>query len=417
VEIPSNFVQNYQKSHYRIVGKHLHSAIKPCHWLEQRLLTGRDNRNCYKGYFGIKSHLCLQNTPALPFCNQSCVFCWRDIEHGTLGSDFLTTPDEPRNIIEEMIRHQRDMLDNHLTLEKSLQNLQAMRSILSSMQDQQPRTLQELIQKLHFSSRQMERAVNVLKNTQVLRATEDLKHVILHPSAITLLEQGIPIETIIERSITTEKEIRDTHAEAYSPSHAAISLGGEPVLYPFISEFVAEFRRRHFTTFIVTNGTRPDLIKKMNTLPTQMYVSMPVDSPQDYARICRPGSGKQWDNFLETLELLPTLSCRTCIRITAIQSLNMERAEGFARLIERAYPNFIDIKAFTLEAASLLIGKRLQDHTPRKSFQPSFKELQAFAQRLSEAGNFPIIEQVKKSRDILLRGNWPERKSILIEKP
>ncbi len=417
MEIPSSFVQNYQKSHYRIVGKHLHSAIKPCHWLEQRLLTGRDNRNCYKGYFGIKSHLCVQNTPALPFCNQSCVFCWRDIEHGTLGAEFVTTPDDPRYIIEEMIRHQRDMLDNHITLAKSLQNLESMRLTLNLMQDQQPRSLQEIGQKLHFSSRQTERAVNVLRNTQFLRVSDDLKHVILHSAARTKLKQGTPVEDIIEQSITTEKEIRQAHEEAYQPSHAAISLGGEPVLYPYISEFVAEFRRRHFTTFIVTNGSRPDLLKKMDTLPTQLYVSMPVDSPEEYARVCRPVSMKQWEKYLETLELLPTLSCRTCIRITVIQSLNTEKVNEFARLIERSNPNFIDVKAFTLEAASLLIGKRILSSAAGKTFQPTFAELQTFAQHLSEAGNFPILEQVKKSRDILLRCNWPERKSILIEKP
>ena len=415
MQIPNSFVQNYQKSHYRIVGKHLHSAIKPCHWLEQRLLTGRDNRNCYKGYFGIKSHLCMQNTPALPFCNQSCVFCWRDIEYGTIGAEFLTTPDDPQYIIDEMIRHQRDMLDNHITLEKSLQNLQSMRLIASLMQDRQPRSVQEIAQKTHFSFHQTERAVNVLKNTQVLRATDDLKHVVLHSAASTSLEQCISMESIIEHSITTEKEIREGHAEAYQPRHAAISLGGEPVLYPLISEYVAEFRRRHFTTFIVTNGTRPDLIKKMDTLPTQLYVSMPVASPEDYERICRPVSLKQWDHFLETLDLLSTLSCRTCIRLTAIQSLNMQQAEGYARLIERANPNFVDVKAFTREASSLLIGRRLKGNAPVSSFQPTFGELQAFTERLGKAGNFPILEQVKKSKDILLGCNWPKGKTILID--
>ncbi|OLS15244.1 MAG: tRNA-modifying protein [Promethearchaeota archaeon CR_4] len=414
MQIPNSFVQNYLKSHYRIVGKHLHSAIKPCHWFEQRLLTGRDNRNCYKGYFGIKSHLCLQNTPALPFCNQSCVFCWRDIEHGTIGAEFSTTPDDPRQIIDEMIRHQRDMLDNHITLEKSLLNLQSMRSIANLLLDRNPRTLPEIAQKLHFSSHQTGRAVNVLKNTQILRITEDLKHLVLHPTTITRLEEGVSMELIIEQSVTTEQEIREAHKKAYNPGHAAISLGGEPILYPFISEFVAEFRRRRFTTFIVTNGTRPDLIKKMDSLPTQLYVSMPVDSPENYKRICRPVNPTQWDQFLETLDLLSTLSSRTCIRVTAIQSLNMQKIAEYARLIERANPNFIDVKAFALEAAARLIGNRLKGNAPVKSFQPTFRELQIFAQRLSEAGNFPILEQVKKSGDILLGCNWPEGKSILI---
>ncbi len=63
-EITEQFIQDYLKSNYRIVGKNKHSAIKPCHWLEQRLMTGRDNQNCYKGIFGVKSNLCLQNTPS-----------------------------------------------------------------------------------------------------------------------------------------------------------------------------------------------------------------------------------------------------------------------------------------------------------------------------------------------------------------
>ena len=78
--ITNDFVEKYTKTTYRILGRNKHTAIKPCHWLEQKLLTGRDNRNCYKGIFGIQSHRCLQNTPSMPFCNHQCVFCWRDIE-------------------------------------------------------------------------------------------------------------------------------------------------------------------------------------------------------------------------------------------------------------------------------------------------------------------------------------------------
>ena len=102
-KITNEFVEKYTKTTYRIIGKNKHSFIKPCHWLEQRLLTGRDNRNCYKGVFGIKSHRCLQNTPSLPFCNHQCVSCWWLIissinNFGSSGSTTNSVPREPISI-------------------------------------------------------------------------------------------------------------------------------------------------------------------------------------------------------------------------------------------------------------------------------------------------------------------------------
>ena len=115
-KITNKFVETYAKSTYRIIGKNKHTAIKPCHWLEQKLMTGRENRNCYKGIFGIQSHRCLQNTPSLPFCNQQCVFCWRDTELGNLGREFSVEPDDPSHLVDEMIRHHQDIIKNHLPL-------------------------------------------------------------------------------------------------------------------------------------------------------------------------------------------------------------------------------------------------------------------------------------------------------------
>ena len=121
-KISREFIENYTRTNYRVVGKYKHSAIKPCYWLEQKLLTGRDNRNCYKGYFGIKSELCIQNSPAFPFCNHACVFCWRNIEQGNLGVEFLAEPDEPDFLVAEMIRHQKNMVQFHFPLNKALLN-------------------------------------------------------------------------------------------------------------------------------------------------------------------------------------------------------------------------------------------------------------------------------------------------------
>ena len=42
--------------------------------------------------------------------------------------------------------------------------------------------------------------------------------------------------------------------ESKDPNNAAISLAGEPMLYPLIDDMLAEFKRRNFTTFLVSNG-------------------------------------------------------------------------------------------------------------------------------------------------------------------
>ena len=51
--------------------------------------------------------------------------------------------------------------------------------------------------------------------------------------------------------------------EAFNPNQVAISLAGEPMEYPMISELIKEFKKRNFSVFIVTNGTRPDVVEKM----------------------------------------------------------------------------------------------------------------------------------------------------------
>ena len=114
MKIPRDVIENYVRTSYRVVGKHKHSSIKPCYWLEQKLHTGRKNRNCYKGYWGINSEQCIQNTPAYPFCTHNCAFCWRDTSY-SLGSEFTTTPDEPEYLVNELIRHHVNLIQHHYT--------------------------------------------------------------------------------------------------------------------------------------------------------------------------------------------------------------------------------------------------------------------------------------------------------------
>ncbi len=97
-----------EKQGYRMVGNH--SAVKVCHWTRERLLKGRP---CYKSqFYGIASHRCLQMTPSVSWCQHSCVFCWRPVEH-TLGAEIDVELDEPSFVAEKCIEKQRELLSGY----------------------------------------------------------------------------------------------------------------------------------------------------------------------------------------------------------------------------------------------------------------------------------------------------------------
>jgi tRNA wybutosine-synthesizing protein 1 len=60
-----------KKQKYQLTGKN--TAVKKCRWTHNAL---REDRYCYKRFYGIKSHQCIQFSPIL-VCNFLCRFCWR----------------------------------------------------------------------------------------------------------------------------------------------------------------------------------------------------------------------------------------------------------------------------------------------------------------------------------------------------
>jgi tRNA wybutosine-synthesizing protein 1 len=418
-------LSSYMKSNYRILGKLKHSAIKPCHWQEQKLLTGRDNRNCYKGYFGIESHLCIQNTPALPFCNHQCIFCWRDIESASFGAKWKGGFDSPKILANEMIRHSLNLIFEHISLDKSLINLELMHKILTlfiepsnSTESLQYNEL-ALAEKLKTTRARIHRAVLVLKNTKILINIVDDVYVLQDHIKPTLQTQA-DVEKLIASQVTTKEEIEKAFEEAKHPKHAAISLAGEPTLYPKIGELVSEFRKRGMSTFIVTNGTHPEVLRKLkddNQLPTQLYVTLPAPNKKEYLKVCRPLERDSWERILETLKLLPTLPTRTVVRITSVKYINMnlDMVPDYVKLLKMGTPHFIDIKGFTIEAHALKMQKRFGGERDLREYGPKYEDIYFFAKALEEQGGFEIIETHEASKDILLRGAWPKDKSIKID--
>lgn len=103
--IPKKIKDILKKQHYEIVGKH--SAVQICRWTKNSL---RDQGVCYKEkFYGIKSHLCCQMTPAVMWCPNKCIHCWRAIEN-TIGDELGQNIDDSKKIIEGCIKAQRKLL-------------------------------------------------------------------------------------------------------------------------------------------------------------------------------------------------------------------------------------------------------------------------------------------------------------------
>ena len=414
-KITNEFVETYTKTTHRIIGENKHTSVKPCHWLEQRLMTGRDNRNCYKGIFGVKSHRCIQLTPSLPFCNHQCVFCWRDIEVGSLGSNFSIAPDEPKDLIDEIFRHHRDIIQNHLPLRRYLDNYEIMIDILYYMllNGEDSHSIGSLMNKIHVSKNKIERATNLLKNQNFIKSKNQLLNEFeLDDDIQCCIDSREEIEMLINRALTTPDEIMQVHSEAMNPNHAAISLDGEPLLYPKMSELIQEFRNRSMTTFIVTNGTLPERIKDLDPLPSQLYITLPSPNEQIYKQICRPMIKNGWEKLNNSLELIDSLSCRTLVRLTAIKNININKnyIKDYIQIIKKANPYFFEIKGFTLQAKALLINERLKSVNPAKFYFPEYEFLEDFALEFEKLSGFPLIYKNHASRDFLFAVNWEKDK-------
>jgi len=420
-KITNEFVEAYSKTTYRVIGNNKHTAIKPCHWLEQKLLTGRNNRNCYKGIFGVESHRCLQNTPAMPFCNQQCVFCWRDNELGNLSREFIVEPDEPKELVDEMIRHHKDIIKNHLPLRRYLENYEIMADLLYYMlKNREDHNVNSLSKNLHVSKNKIERAVNLLKNQEFVHPSdESLKNYILDNEISCCIDSRDEVVRLLNISLTTPDEIMQTHTEAMNPNHAAISLDGEPLLYPKLGGLVEEFRNRGMTSFIVTNGTLPERIENLNSLPSQLYITLPAPNKKIYKHVCRPMIKNGWERIMQSLDLINSLSCRTVVRLTAVKNLNFtgNYLDEYIKILDKANPNFFEIKGFTLQARALNIKKRLGSEKSIQYYFPSYEYLEDLAKKFEEKSDFSLIYTNKASRDFLFAVNWEKDKNPIITKP
>ncbi len=184
------------------------------------------------------------------------------------------------------------------------------------------------------------------------------------------------------------------YKEALTPGHAAISLAGEPTLYPPLGDLIEGFHKRGFTTFLVSNGTVPEALSQLGEEPTQLYISLYAPNKDVFVRTGRPQIPYAWERVNETLELLPSFSCRTVIRITLVKGLNMNHAEEYAKIIRKASPDFVEPKAF------MHVG--FATYRLNYANMPNHGEVQAFGKELGDALGYNVLDESVASRVVLL---------------
>ena len=291
-----------EKQHYGIVGNH--SAVKICGWTNKSL---RDKGICYKDqFYGIRTHLCCQMTPSVGFCQNNCVYCWREVDYSIKNQ--FDVVDSPEEIYEQCVQEQRRLLTGYKGTD----------------------------------------------NTNLKKWDE-----------------------------------------AQDPEHFAISLSGEPTMYPKLNELIRLLHSKGKTTFLVSNGMLPDVIEKLE-LPTQLYISIDAPNKEMFEEICKPLHLDAWERLMKTLDIIKPMKekARTTLRITAIKEKNMVDPKGWAELIEKAQPMFVEVKAY------MFVGSSRQRMTIAN--MPYHENVVEFSKQIAEYCSYKIIDEKKESRVVLL---------------
>jgi tRNA wybutosine-synthesizing protein 1 len=290
------------KQHYGLIGNH--SAVKICTWTKKSLVN---DGVCYKQkFYGIRSHLCCQMTPAVGYCQNNCVYCWRVLDYSPVKE--IKDVDEPEDIYKGCVREQRRLLTGFGGADTC--------------------------------------------DKAKLKAAQD-------------------------------------------PEHFAISLSGEPTMYPKLSELIRLLHSKGKTTFVVSNGMLPDVLERIE-IPTQLYLSLSVPDESLFDEIHNPLHKHGWEKLNRSLDVIRKLRnrTRTTIRVTAIKGMNMVRPGLWAELIEKADPLFVEVKAYMFVGASrqrMGLGN-----------MPYHEDIIKFSKEIEEHSGYKIIDEKPESRVVLM---------------
>ncbi|OQO09709.1 hypothetical protein B0A48_05112 [Cryoendolithus antarcticus] len=188
------------------------------------------------------------------------------------------------------------------------------------------------------------------------------------------------------KKIKMMKGVPGVRAERFSEAmqirHCALSLVGEPIFYPHINKLLAMLHAEHISSFLVCNAQHPDELAALGPV-TQLYVSIDASNKESLRKIDRPLHRDFWERFQRCLDILHTKrnTHRTVFRLTLVKGFNVdEEAEGYAALVDRARPSFVEVKGVTYCGTSTAAGAGLTMQNV-----PFYEEVCAFVLALEAA--------------------------------
>jgi tRNA wybutosine-synthesizing protein 1 len=193
--------------------------------------------------------------------------------------------------------------------------------------------------------------------------------------------------------------------ESLLPAHYAISLSGEPTMYPKLPELIKYLKTFKATEsiFLVTNGQEPEMIQKLqdeDALPTQLYLSTNAADYESFLKINKPKYDDSWKRWNQTLDMLKHLDTRTVLRITLIKDYNdqKEMIPAFAKMFRNASPHFIEIKSY------MHIGR--STNRLEHSNMLEMNEIQNFSNQVAKDSKiFSVMDESIISRISILQNN------------
>jgi len=181
-------------------------------------------------------------------------------------------------------------------------------------------------------------------------------------------------QTMIKTMKGVPGVIPERYNEAFKIRHCALSLVGEPIIYPEINQFINNLHSRGISSFLVTNAQFPDRIEQLKPV-TQLYISVDAATPESLKKIDRPIFTDFWERFLACIDQLSKKGQRTVFRLTLVKEWNMEELKNYAELIMRGKPDFIEVKGVTYCGTS-------KASTLRMTNVPFHEEVKSWVQKL-----------------------------------
>lgn len=177
---------------------------------------------------------------------------------------------------------------------------------------------------------------------------------------IYIVNEGLKAQEAMIREYRGVPGVEETgrFKEGLQVKHCALSLVGEPIMYPHINELLEDLHKRHISTFLVTNAQFPEQIRQLTTC-TQLYVSIDGTNPEQLKRIDRPLFKDYWERFRRSLLYVRDRRERTVYRVTLVKDYNDMDPQSYVELIALGAPDLIELKGVTFAGPSLTGGVRM----------------------------------------------------------